>query len=160
MINELAESWQIKGVNSPLLLGKSVYDALVKLRNYALVLSEPPSERGEQVQLVLNRLVTIAAIHQRRRKTPKMRFQRIALNLFLRQSNLHHVYPPFPGFRARTIGRLCRTKFQCEAENSAPNGRMRGVVGWYRHNRAVGMQTATIKARAQVHHTKHLHTVG
>src|SRR5271169_1146501 len=114
MINELAQSWQIKGANSPLLFGKSVYEALVKLRNYALVSSEPPPERGEQVQLVLNRLVTIAAIHQRRRKTPKLQFQRIALNLFLRQSSLHHVHPPFPGFRATIkIGGLCRTKFQC-----------------------------------------------
>src|SRR5208283_2329347 len=110
VINELTQSWQVEGVNSPLLFDKSGYEALIKLRNCELVSSEPPPERGKQVQLILNRLLAIAAIHQRRRKHPKMRLQRITLNLFLRQSSLyHHLYPPFPGFgaSAKTRG-LCR----------------------------------------------------
>src|SRR5271157_3039718 len=88
VINELAQSWQIKRANSPLLFGKSAYEALVKLRNYALVSSEPPPERGEQVQLVLNRLLTITTIHQACRKCSKMRLQRIASNLSFRQSSV------------------------------------------------------------------------
>jgi len=88
VINELAQSWQIKSVNSPLLFGKIAYEALVKLRNCALASSEPPPERGEQVQLVLNRLLTITTIHQARRKCSKMRLQRIASKLSLRQSSV------------------------------------------------------------------------
>ena len=141
VINELAQSWQIKGVNSPLLLGKSVYEALVKLRNYALVSSEPPPERGEQVQLVLNRLVTIAAIHQRRRKTPKMRFQWIALKSVF----------PAKQFAPRVLRFLAfvpgqRSEDYAEQDSSVkPTTQCRSGGVWdplrrYRHNRAVGMK--------------------
>src|SRR6516162_6638105 len=87
VINKLAQGWQIKGVSPPLVFGKGFYEALVKLRNHALAAPEPPPQSGQQVQLVSNRPLSIAALHQRPCERPKMQLQGIAYNLFFRQSS-------------------------------------------------------------------------
>jgi hypothetical protein len=77
VIDKLAQGWQIKGVSPPLVFGEGFYEALVKLRNRALAAPEPPPKSGQQVQLVLNCPLRIAAIHQRPRERPKMQLQGI-----------------------------------------------------------------------------------
>jgi len=74
MIEKLLEGSQISPTHSPPVSDKSIYETLVNMGNGASSSPEPPPKSCEQVQLVLNSPLLIAAFKQRRCERPKVEF--------------------------------------------------------------------------------------